>query len=147
MATEMDRATMVVVVVVVVRQHVGNGVHVQGVDMWYMMVMAVMVLVDYCDLGSGDSDFGVTRATRRMVDLDEFFDRRSMSGMSMVVRFVVVMVVMVAARFGRKSDPAHAFYEPAANEMLYVRARIQNVAAGDGCAKGVRSGDMWMKKT
>lgn len=111
------------------------------VVMAIMAVMAVMVLVDYCDVGSGDSDFGVTRTTRRMVDLDEFFDRGSMGGMSMMVGLVVVMVVLMAGGFGRERNPAHVFYEPGATEMLCARARVQNAVAVGGCAREVQNGD------
>ena len=67
-----------------------------------MMAMMVVVFASYRDIRCYDTDLAVARLMGRMMDLDEFFGRGSMGGMS-----GWMMVVVAWSAFGCEGNPAH----------------------------------------
>jgi hypothetical protein len=135
---------MTMMVMMVMRQK-GGGVHMQRMDVWemrvvvVMMEMAMMALASDGNSGCGDSKFAVARAVCRMMNLNDIFDRGSMSGLS--------MMVMAWSMFGGKGNPAHGCSVVQREDMfLGQKLRTLNPTGVDGYEVVVRDGDMrWMK--
>jgi hypothetical protein len=101
-----------------------------------MAVMEVVVLRSYRDIWRCNADLAVTSPMGRVMDLDEFFDRRSMGGMSRP------MMVVTWGAFGCEGNPTHVSLETVKNMHQGAEAHNQTAMVVSGYVKEVQTDEM-----